>query len=140
MTPITQSWITDDGFRVYKAGRRYFKEAVPLVPCTPEEVALLSGGPVTRARDVLACVGKYFELPEAELLSPSRKEIYYYPRHLCAYLLWADYGMSWQAIGKTMNRDRKAAKNGCEVIQAGRHQHQYIRIDLQNLRDLLCKK
>lgn len=131
MRAITQSWITEDGYRVYKAGQRYYIDPARLRPYTP---GAAPDPPETAPERVADLVAEAFGLTATDLRTKSQEVKYSYPRDLLIYLLWADYCLPWRLIQPLVNRSRTGIVNAYERTRDRQFNHPEIKRDLCNLR------
>lgn len=67
---------------------------------------------------VLDVVSKTYGVSIDDMIGPSRKTIYTWPRHIAMYLLNIDFSLSFPTIGKIFNRDHTSVLHACERIKA----------------------
>jgi len=67
--------------------------------------------------EIIQCVSGATQVPAGAILGSSRVQRIAYARHIVAYMLRYRLGLSWKAIGRTLNRDHTTAINSVRVVQ-----------------------
>lgn len=118
MQPVRQTFITEDGYRIYKtADGLYYKDPKRLQAYTA--IVVRQRHPEYAA--IVNSLCDRFEVSRAALEGQSRKAALVYPRHILAYRLRAELKLSWLTIAQLCARDRKTVKNSFAKIDAIKH-------------------
>lgn len=89
--------------------------------------------------DVRKTVGRYYDVPCAEMLGPKRNRHYARPRQLAMYFARVYTGQSFPAIGRHFNRDHTTVIHACKRVESLIEDHPQFFEDAVKIQSVLSQ-